>query len=237
MIFSLALNMKLGEAAKDVVKAVGPAILKYNVRRLLRTGLRKALIEILRRLIGPIARKLTEKALMRILVPGLSIPLSVWMNRKFTKSVLTQANIHMRRRGAVIRPLMEVFRAQPEFPKDLVVKSLIVLAQSGNPADGWPEEQMNALRYSQKMLCCTDEEIAALEGWFERSVQQVIESLPSLSESAGRALVQYLTVCAALNNEASHDVAYARTIAAVAQACQVPFEPSAVAAERLRLAP
>lgn len=235
LIFSLALNMKLGEAAKDIVKAVGPAILKYNVRRLLRTGLRKALIEILRRLIGPIARKLTEKALMRILVPGLSIPLSVWMNRRFTKAVLAQANVHMRRRGAVIRPLMEIFRAQPDFPKDLVVKSLIVLAQSGNPADGWAEEQMNALRYSQKLLCCTDDEIAALEGWFERSVQQIIESLPRLGEPAAKALVQYLTVCAALNDEASHDMAYARTIAALAQVCRVPFDPTTVAAERQRL--
>ena len=237
MIFSLALNMKLGEAAKDVVKAVGPAILKYNVRRLLRSGLRKALIEILRRLIGPIARKLTEKALMRVLVPGLSIPVSVWMNRKFTKAVLTQANVHMRRRGAVIQPLIQVFRAQPDFPKDLVVKSLIVLAQSGAPADGWSEEQMNALRYSQKLLCCSDEEIAALEGWFERNVTQVIESLPRLGEPAAKALVQYLTVCSALNDDASHDTAYARTIATVAERCTVPFDPTTIAAERRRLAP
>jgi hypothetical protein len=227
LILRSALGIAVGEAAGDLVKPVGAKAVAYNVRRLLRSGVRKFITQLLRKILGPIARKITEKALMRILVPGINIPLSSALNHAFTKKMLQRAERAMRRRGAIIQPILRLHAAEREpvdtpgiacqsghvssFPRDLLIKALIGVMEA--PArDGWDEDQMNALRYTQNALSLSDEECGALEDWFDRKCPEIAASMPALGDKGGRAFVDFLVAAAAAGDGSQHDEAYLRAI-------------------------
>jgi hypothetical protein len=74
----------------------------------LRAGLRKALVDMLIKVGGAkIGRKLTERAVMEVAVPGIGIPIAAGANYFFTKHTLRIANVHMTRRGAIVQPLLQ----------------------------------------------------------------------------------------------------------------------------------
>ena len=120
LVFLTAMGVKLHELLADVARAVGPQVVAYNIRKLLRAGLRKSLQEVLMKIGGTrLARKLTERAMMRLLVPGISIPISSGFNYYFTKQILQVANRQMIRRGAVVQPLIRLFQRQPDLEKTI----------------------------------------------------------------------------------------------------------------------
>jgi hypothetical protein len=216
LIFLNALGLKVSEMAGGLAKTVGPKVVQYNVRKLLRSGLRAALVEIIKKVAGTaIARKLTEKALMRVLVPGISIPISAGANYAFTKSMLTISERQMRRRGFVMEPLLRLYSADKDFPRSAVVQALIVTMEAPK-RDGWDEDQMNALRYTQSFLSLTDEQISDLEGWFDRKVEDFVQHLPKTEPKAASALVDFLLRVAVLG-EASGDQGYAEAIRRIAE--------------------
>jgi hypothetical protein len=227
LILRSALGIVVGEAAGDLMKPVGAKVVAYNVRKLLRSGVRKFIIQLLRRILGPIARKITEKALMRILVPGISIPLSSTLNHAFTKKMLQRAERSMRKRGAIIQPILRLYAAEREsmdspavvlqsgrvssFPRDFLIKALIGVMEA--PArDGWDEAQMNALRYTQNALSLSDEQCAALEDWFDRKCPEIAASMPAVTAEGGRALIDFLVASAAAGDDSQCDEAYVKAI-------------------------
>jgi hypothetical protein len=233
-IFLSALGIKMEEMGGNVVKAVGPKVVQYNVRKLLRSGLRGALQALIKKIAGSaIAKKLTEKVLLRVLVPGLSIPISSSLNYAFTRQMLGVANTQMRRRGAVIEPLMRLFHHAPEFPREHVVKSLVVTMEAPG-REGWDQAQMDALRHAQSFLSLTDDAVAALESWFERKPADLVASLPPLKSEAAVALVDFLLPAVALG-DTKHDDAHAEVVAAVATHYQVPFGRERIAEVRKAL--
>jgi hypothetical protein len=215
LIFLNALGIKLSELGGNLLKTVGPKVIQYNVRRLLRSGVRAVLVELISKVAGTaIARKLTEKALMRVLVPGIGIPISAAANYAFTKSMLTVADRQMRRRGFLMEPLLRLYTSDKDFPRLVVLQSLIVVMEAPKRA-GWDEDQMNALRYTQNFLSLSDEQVSELDGWFDRKVEDFALTLPKVDAKAAAALVDFLVRSAALG-EAACDKSYLEAIRAIA---------------------
>jgi uncharacterized protein (DUF697 family) len=233
-IFLAALGARAWGAAGDVAKAVGPKIIAYNVRKLLRAGLRKALVDVLTKIGGvSISRKLTERAVMEVAVPGIGIPIAAGANYLFTRSMLRIADAHMRRRGAIVQPLLRLYRENPDLSQLAAVKGLIVVLEAPR-RDGWEEGQLQALRHTQSVLAIGDDGLAKLDDWFERRPEHVIADLAPLKSGSGQALVDYVATAAAMGSS-EHDDASEAAIAPIAAHLSVPFDRRRLADIRHRL--
>jgi len=237
LVFTTAMGISLAEGAGDLVRTVSPKIVAFNVRKMLRAGLRGALVKMITKIAGTQAsKKITEKALMRLLVPGLSIPISAGMSYAFTRSILESANRRMLRRGAVILPLAQLYQQVPDLPRDAALRALITVIEAPKREGGWDERQLDALRHTQSALKLDDDAVAVLEGWFDRTPDDVASGLPQMTERGGRLLVEYLATAAALGSQAQHDVAYAAAIGKIAAPSGAPFDAADIASIRRRLA-
>jgi len=231
------MGIRLAQGASELVRSIGPKIVAFNVRRMLQTGVRKALIEIIARVVGTqLAKKLTERALMRMLVPGISIPISAGMSYGFTRGILRTANNKMLRRAAVVRPLAELYQREPELPRDTPVKALIAVLEAPKRQDGWEEGQLDALRHTQSALELDDDAVGRLDGWFDRTADDVVAELPRVTEKGGQALIEYLTTASALGTQSEHDAEYGAAIGKIAAATGAAFSPTNIATIRKRLA-
>jgi hypothetical protein len=227
LIFLFALGAKVPELAGGAVKAIGPKVLAYNVRSLLRTGLRSALQNALQRIGGVwLARKLTERALMRLLVPGISIPVASTFNYYFTRHFLGVADVQMRRRGTVVQPLIRLYAREPQLSKTLAPKVLIAIADLGHQ-EGWCEAQMDALRYCQSALSLSDEELKEFDAYFDRSLADVVKEVPGELAKGGDDLVELAVAQAALAADDHYDAAYAKGIVEIGAGCGVQLSPEA----------
>lgn len=218
LLFHIAMGVKLHEILK-VGTDLGPFIVKYNIRKLLRAGVRKALQEGLKRVGGVrLAKILTERAAMRLLLPGISIPIASGFNYYFTRRVLNIANAQMAKRGAIVLPLTRLHRLEPRFKKTIGPKLLIAIANLGDP-EGWSEAQMEALRHCQSAVSMTDEEIVAFEAEFDHGVDGVIKELPDGFTKGKEELLQLAIVQAAFADDDHYDSIFADAITKLSTAC------------------
>lgn len=103
-IFWFSLGVNVWEDVANLALKAGPRSAEYLGRKALRSGLRSALQKVLTKLGGTkLAQKLTEKALLKMIVPGLNIPIAVTVNRSFTKGLGKKAIKSFKTRGACIR--------------------------------------------------------------------------------------------------------------------------------------
>jgi hypothetical protein len=211
LVFLTGLGARVQDVLTTPVKAAGTRVIEYNVRKLLRAGLRKSLQELLKKLGGTwLARKLTERALMRLLVPGINIPVAAFANQWFTSRMLKTADRFMARRGQVIQPLVKMYKREGDLPRSFAVKALIAFVNNGDP-ELWSEEQMNALRICQSFLSLSDEDMAELDYCFELDLPAVLEE-SSLSSQGAADLAELLTVAAAFADGERFDGAYAQAL-------------------------
>jgi hypothetical protein len=216
-IFFTALGIKLIELAGDIGVKLGPKIVAYNVRKLLRTGLRRGLQEILKRIGGTrLAKSLTERATMRLLLPGINIPIASGLNYYFTKQLLNVANKQMKIRGAVIQPVTRLHKLNPLIDQNFTLKILIIIGSAGDP-EGWSEGQMNALRICQGALSLRDEDLALLEGYFNKNLEEILKELPHFKKNEAEAILDLAVVQASLADDDRHDHSYAENIAKLAR--------------------
>src|SRR5690606_32654834 len=160
----------------------------------LRSGLRKSLQEVLKRVGGTkLAKKLTERAAMRLLVPGVNIPIAYGFNYYSTKSVLRVANLQMRRRGSTVQPLIRLYKRERGLGETGALKGLISVIDVGNP-EGWSDNQMNALRHCQSALALRDEDLASLDEYFDRGIDDVLADLPDMDPKAWADLTDLCSV-------------------------------------------
>lgn len=233
LVFLTAMGAKVQEMTGGLGKAVGPHVVAYNVRKLLRAGVRKTLQELLKKIGGAwLAKKLTERALMRLLVPGINIPIASKFNHYFTKKVLLGANRTMYRRGEVVRPLVRLYTREQALPKTTAIKALIAVIETGDP-DGWSEEQMNALRYCQQTLVLSDSDMSDLDEYFDRQIEDVLKEVTSLAPPALSDLAQLTMVASALFPDDRYDVRYGEAIAKISARSSVPM-PAAEVSKRIQ---
>jgi hypothetical protein len=87
----------------NVVLKAGPRATEYLGRKLLRVGIRKGIQKMVKRVGGTqLAKKITEKASLRLIVPGVNIPIAAYVDRSFTKKLGNLAIKKFKTRGAII---------------------------------------------------------------------------------------------------------------------------------------
>lgn len=102
---------KWEDAANAFLKA-GPRTAEYLGRKALRSGLRKALQQVAGRLGGQqLARKITERALLRLIVPGVNIPIAYTVNRWFTSKLGQIVITHLKTKTATLGAFKKLGRA------------------------------------------------------------------------------------------------------------------------------
>ena len=104
-IFWYALGVNIWEEVTNtVVLKVGPRGAAYLGRKALRAGIRKALTNIAAKVGGTkLAQKITEKALLKFIVPGVNVPIAAFVNNKFTTVLGERAVKSLKSRGVTIR--------------------------------------------------------------------------------------------------------------------------------------
>ncbi|MED4012946.1 hypothetical protein P4606_19840 [Priestia aryabhattai] len=102
--YSLGIN-KWEEASNAILKA-GPRSTEYLGRKALRSGLRKSIQNVVGKLGGQkLARKITEKALLKFIVPGINIPIAASVNKVFTKKLGNNAVKTFKRRSITLESI------------------------------------------------------------------------------------------------------------------------------------
>lgn len=233
LVFLTAMGVKLQELVGGVGKAVGPQVVTYNVRKLLRSGLRKALMEALKKIGGAkLAKLLTERAMLRLLVPGISVPIAAGFNYYFTKQVLKVADVRMGRRAAIVQPLVRSHHRDPGLSRMLGPKLLIAVADRGSP-DGWNERQLEGLRHCQGALALSDEQLREFDTYFDRTLSDLLKEIPE-STSARDDLVQLAITQAALDERDSFDAEYVAAITTLTKHLGLQSKPEQVGKEIVR---
>lgn len=103
-IFWCALGVNMWEDVANAVLKVGPRGAEYLGRKALRAGIRKALTNLAAKVGGTkLAQKITEKALLKLIVPGVNVPIAALVNKKFTKALGDMAVKSLKTRGVTIR--------------------------------------------------------------------------------------------------------------------------------------
>ncbi len=103
-IFWAALGVNIWEDVSSALLKAGPRSAEYLGRKALRAGVRKAMVSVATRLGGAqLAKKITEKALLKLIVPGVNIPITALADRSFTKVLGKKAITTFKSRGVAIR--------------------------------------------------------------------------------------------------------------------------------------
>lgn len=211
-VFMAAMGVNVYRTISSASRAVGPKLLTYNLRKLMRSGVRGALVKFMQKVGGVrLAKKLTEKAMLRLLVPGVSIPIASTANYYFTKHMLKVANKRMMRRGAVIQPLIQLYKRQKDLDSKLAMKALIATIESGNP-DEWSDLQMDCVRHTQSFLQLKDEDLAELESYLARDASSVAEEFPEMAPQSYQDLRGFLIIASSFFPDGRYDKAYAKSI-------------------------
>lgn len=209
LLLMAAAGVKLGEVTGEATKSVAPKVIAYNMRKILRRGLRSWLQRGIQRIGGSqLARKLTERAMIRLAVPAASIPLASGYNYLFTKLILQRAHRHMQRRGQVVGPVYGFSRSAPTGDPTVPVKGFISIIAS-SAGEYWSEEQMDALRHIQSVAKLDDEALQELDGWFDQDVHAFCEIANGLPPAAVDDLIELCALGAALARDTASDASSA----------------------------
>ncbi|MFJ7855956.1 hypothetical protein ACIQX3_24865 [Peribacillus frigoritolerans] len=103
ILFWFALGINVWDDISNTVLKVGPRSTEYLGRKALRSGIRSGIQSMVTRIGGTrLARKITERALLKLIVPGINIPIAAIVNRTFTSKLGNKAIKKFKTRGAVI---------------------------------------------------------------------------------------------------------------------------------------
>lgn len=115
-IFWLALGVNIWEDISNLVLKTGPRTAEYLGRKALRSGIRKAMQNIVVKFGGrKLAQKITEKALLRLIVPGVNIPIAAIINKRFTKSLGKKAIQNLKHRGVAVKSTKKLMKYDRHF--------------------------------------------------------------------------------------------------------------------------
>lgn len=233
LIFLNAMDVKIedvgGGIGRFLAKRRNHRLVTYNARRILQMGLQSFFQQITHKGGGTmLVRKLVERVNLRLLIPGVNVAIAANFNRRFTHHVLRIADRHMRWRGAVVQPLLELYDREPELDPMLIFQGIIVVVESGSAAE-WNRHQLDALRYCQHIFELPDYALASLDDWFDENVHTLIAQLPQMGHDAAACFVEVLVVAAAMSPDTRHDVVFSQAIATIAQATGLPVNPMGIA--------
>lgn len=111
-IFWYAFGINRWQYVSDTLAKGGPRVAEYQGRKFLRSGVTKAIQKIFQVLGGKkLAQKRTEKTLLKLLVPGINLPIAYYINKKFTKLLGKKAIRNFKNRSIAIKPFNLLMKA------------------------------------------------------------------------------------------------------------------------------
>ena len=104
---------------------------------------------------------------MRLIVASINIPLAGGLDYFLARKILEIANNQMRRRGAIVQPLVRLYAGESGLDQTFAVKAFVTMIQTVTP-DKWSGQQLDALRHCQIALHLSDAQLRDLVQWFDR---------------------------------------------------------------------
>jgi len=102
----LALDVNIYEEASNIALKAGPRGVAYLGRKALRRGVREGMKQAVAKFGGAkLARKLTERTILKLVVPGINMPIAYGVNRWFTKKLGKKAIGRLKHRSLMVYPL------------------------------------------------------------------------------------------------------------------------------------
>jgi hypothetical protein len=231
VVLMSALGIEMGEADQH---EGGKRAAAHHAQRVLTKQGRKIIGAVVKKTASKqIAKRMTERTVLRVLAPGISIPISAALSWRSTRSTLGFAEKQMRRRAAVVHPLIALFARAPECPRALVLASLEALMAAPLRGD-WSQGQKDALRHTRGVLG-SNGDADATEADFDARVARVGDDVAALTPAARDALFDYLACAASLDDAASHDEDYALVLGPIATRSGTAFDRARIEASRRRL--
>jgi hypothetical protein len=183
LILLSALGVPVGELHGDLAAGGGRKVLDAHMKRLMRQQSRRILKGVIGKIAGKeVAKTAAKRTVLRVFAPLVSIPLSIGLSFAATRGVLNQANAAMRRRAAVVKPLVRLFHHAPSCPREPVLRAFVAVADT--PGVEWTTAQLDALRHSKSALSVLEEDHLHAERGDRPPLDEVVAALPS--EIAGR---------------------------------------------------
>ncbi len=180
LVFQAALGSKGIEKAGGFTRFIYTETAMKQFRRLLRSGIRKAVQKKVAKVAGPkVAKVLAEKYVMR-LVPFLNIGIGFVWNRQVTKQVGRWSKIKARIRSGVFSDLDKIKMRDPE----VAALALPIILHVGTSADSLTDNTLTLYGQTAKRLNLSDDEVAAMtEMNEERELEALLEENVSRIQS------------------------------------------------------
>jgi hypothetical protein len=177
-IFWFSLGINIWENLTNTAFFATTQSTAYLTRKLLRSGIRGAIKKSAAQFGGSkLAQMITEKAMMKLIVPGVNVPLAFFTNKKFTTSLGKKAIKTFKVRGVTIGTVEKLF----EFDRSYQLLSVPLIYHLGifdvdeKHASSNIEMQNNVIR---RLALCAEE---------EESINKMIE-------------MEFVDFCAILSN-------------------------------------
>jgi hypothetical protein len=169
---------------------------------------------VLKGIVGKLASKeaaktAAKRTVLRVFAPIVAIPISAGLSWRGAHSVLSHASAAMRRRGAVVGPLVHLFAQAPEYPRAEVLRAFAAVADATGAK--WSTLQHDALRHSRNALSILDEDHVTVAQGDRAHADAIVGALPTLPPSAGCAFVEYLSLAAAFADSEGHTARASQT--------------------------
>jgi len=188
-IFWYALGVNIWEDITNTILKAGPRSATYLGRKALRAGIRDAIQRLMAKIGGQqLARKLTEKALLRLIVPGVNMPIAYFINRKFTKALGKHAITNLKHRGIAVRPIDRLMKHDRHFQL-LALPTIFHIGISDEPKDISSQviEMQNTV---SRRLSLKDGEEKIIQDLLERNFNDFVKVTEDVdSQEAAKALL------------------------------------------------
>jgi hypothetical protein len=110
-MFWYAFGVNKYESVANLSLKSGPRTAEHLGRKALRSGIREATQKVAARLGGQeLAKTITEKALLKLIVPGVNLPIAYTVNKYFTRHLGKVAIRQSKKRAAALKPLKQLER-------------------------------------------------------------------------------------------------------------------------------
>ncbi len=230
VVLMSALGLEMGEA--DTTEG-GKRFAAHHATRVMTKQGRKILTAVVKKAASKqIAKRMAQRTVLRVFAPGISIPISAALSWYSTRSTLKFADRQMRRRAAVVHPLLALYMHAPDCAPALVLAALEALMSAPLRGD-WSQGQKDVLRHTRTVIGSGDDDGAITDAEFDAKVARVADDIAALPNAAVDAIVDYLVCAAALDDSSSHDDDYALVLGPIAQKIGRPIDRARIEASRL----
>lgn len=181
-IFWQGLGVNVWQSATNTALKAAARSTTYLSRKALRSGIRKAMIDVAIKFGGTkLAKRITEKTLMKLIVPGINIPIASALNWKLTNLIGRRAVVSYKSRSTVLSVLDNL--ADANRYDQIVAASLVFqvgIADQDVKKIGKNVEMQNAV---VKRLNISDEEEKTIDGLAELSFEEFCKKLSKIEDN------------------------------------------------------